>query len=875
MNQIGKYRIIKELGKGGMGTVYQAEDTVIGRTVALKIIKDEVSDDAELKERFFREAKWAGGLSHPNITVVYDVGEYKGKPYIVLEYLTGFDLKTMIQREEPLTLLQKIDIALEMLEGLSFAHERDITHRDIKPDNIRIVEGNHVKIMDFGIARPASSDLTETGMVMGTPAYMSPEQITGKKLDPRSDVFSFGVVFYELLCYKKPFTGDSTTTLAYQILLYNPHKLDLPEGDREFTDQLQAIINNCLKKNVSERYQSCRDIINALHDVRALMVSNRITDKMYLEDLKGRSVQTVVARGRELADSHRFDKARQVYEYALELDPSHQQAREELDSLDAKSAVHEEVREMLLEADSFFARNDFEKALDIYQQVLEKEPHNQDAQRNLEALQTKLAALTSRVSSTQTNMTSTGSLVAKVLVGGGVLVGAAVGLFFMLNKDESSPEAGSKPPIQDTSSNASQDIPPAPGPQTQPPSGNPEDTADEGAGNEPPSQNAANPPGRDAATPESTAANSATPTQDSPTPVEDPAVAKLRRELDDLIARVESQKKRARSIEGASRTESFANGLEAENQGLKRAAGQDPSDFRAAKDMLTNALNHYRQAGRAADANRRKASQEVDSLSDRVAAAKAEVIGDASQRDRLRAWRDAMALEQRGLDAAVRGEYDRAKTALSGALTKYAEAATEMELLLKQQADDARLAMNQAREMTRPEQRGLDTFKRAMARARAAAEAEQALDYSTATGAYREASILFQQAATTAIEPAVDSAPPSQPVATNDEDRDNQHIDRFIDTYRDLFVSRDVGALVKHMNFSKQERDNWSAFFQSAEKIELEILDRKVDLNGNEADVKLQLRLIYFNKSSRKQERREFPFNYTLKKNNDQWRRVR
>lgn len=207
MEKVGKYEIREQLGRGGMGAVYRAYDPVMEREVAIKVILDLALDVPEIKERFTREARTAGKLSHENITIVHDVGEDGGRPFIVMEYLTGSDLRTLLERHEPMTMRRKLSYAIQICRGLAYSHAKDIIHRDVKPANIRILENGRVKIMDFGIARLGSSALTSTGMVMGTPYYMSPEQIQGKKVDRRADIFSCGVLLLSSLRPGNPFAG--------------------------------------------------------------------------------------------------------------------------------------------------------------------------------------------------------------------------------------------------------------------------------------------------------------------------------------------------------------------------------------------------------------------------------------------------------------------------------------------------------------------------------------------------------------------------------------------------------------------------------------------------------------------------------------------
>ncbi|MCK5573797.1 MAG: serine/threonine protein kinase, partial [Bacteroidetes bacterium] len=246
IEKIGKYKIVDELGKGGMGIVYKAYDPVMDREVAIKVILEIAMEVPEIKARFYREARTAGKLNHENITIVHDVGEDNGKPFIVMEYLPGEDLRTLEETNYPLTLLQKLEIALNVSRGLAFSHSRDIIHRDIKPANIRITDDGKVKIMDFGIARPGSSSLTSTGTLIGTPYYMSPEQIQGRKVDRRSDIFSFGVLLYELLTYKKPFTGNEPTAVMYKIVHEEPE--NTADLDNVCPPALRDIISRILEK---------------------------------------------------------------------------------------------------------------------------------------------------------------------------------------------------------------------------------------------------------------------------------------------------------------------------------------------------------------------------------------------------------------------------------------------------------------------------------------------------------------------------------------------------------------------------------------------------------------------------------------------------
>jgi CHASE2 domain-containing sensor protein/predicted Ser/Thr protein kinase len=266
--RLGRYQVEKHLGRGGMGDVYLVHDTVINRKAALKTIRFDAENvdpkqAIELRQRFYREGKTAGALTHPNIVTVFDLGEDLGMSYIVMEYVEGATL-TQWMKKQRFNVGQIKHVIYNAAMALEHAHENGIFHRDVKPDNIMVGKIGNVKVMDFGIARAVDSTLTKTGNVMGTPAYMSPEQAHGHKIDGRSDIFSLGVILYELLTGRRPFAGDTYASLMFAIIKEDPPPPSLV--DPSVATAWDAIVMKALAKNRDERYQKAKDFAQAVKD---------------------------------------------------------------------------------------------------------------------------------------------------------------------------------------------------------------------------------------------------------------------------------------------------------------------------------------------------------------------------------------------------------------------------------------------------------------------------------------------------------------------------------------------------------------------------------------------------------------------------------
>ncbi|MFZ3323586.1 MAG: serine/threonine-protein kinase [Usitatibacter sp.] len=273
---LGRYKIVSEIGQGAMGVVYKAVDPIIDRTVAIKTINLNLSK-SELEEyeaRFQQEIKAAGRLNHPNIVTIYDVGKTDQVAYMAMEFLEGQELKDMIASGNIPPADVVVDIIAQVADGLSFAHQQDIVHRDVKPSNIMVMKNMLAKITDFGIARlPNSAVKTMTGLILGSPRYMSPEQVIGKAIDARSDIFSLGVVLYEALTGVAPFDGDNVNAIMYSTVNTTPPP---PSAhNRAVPPMLDLIVAKAMAKLLEDRYQSIKELGDDLREVRRQMDSSK------------------------------------------------------------------------------------------------------------------------------------------------------------------------------------------------------------------------------------------------------------------------------------------------------------------------------------------------------------------------------------------------------------------------------------------------------------------------------------------------------------------------------------------------------------------------------------------------------------------------
>ena len=361
--KIGKYDVLREIGRGGMGKVYCAVDPTIGRMVAIKQVTAVVSDDPDLLKRFYREAQSTGKLQHPNIVTLHDLGEQDGVPYLVMEYLEGDSLEKIIHEKRPYTVAEKLNIIIQVCEGLAYAHQRQITHRDIKPGNIVVLNDGGVKIVDFGIAQFGNERYTRTGQVVGSLYYMSPEQIQDADIDSRSDIYSTGIVLYEFLTGSVPFRGkDPASTLA-KILHDNPPSLAQAFG--LYGPDLDDVVRRALSKDRNVRYGSMEDFAFDLRTLEEKLSRDLIDNSL-------RSAESCMA-------AREYEKAKDYLRQVLKLDKQHRRANEllrEVQSQIQRQLIGEQVRQLRQRADEALGLRNWDEALAALDQAIKLDGGN-------------------------------------------------------------------------------------------------------------------------------------------------------------------------------------------------------------------------------------------------------------------------------------------------------------------------------------------------------------------------------------------------------------------------------------------------------------------------------------------------------------------
>lgn len=433
LKRLGKYELIEEVGRGTMGRVYKAQDPFIGRMAALKTISGTLVGEPEFLDRFYREARSAGTLQHANIVTIYELGTEGDTPFIAMEFLEGESLEKVIERRSDLTIAQKVGFMVPVCSALDFAHKRGIVHRDIKPANVMITRDGAVKVVDFGIARLMDASHTQTNMIIGTLGYMSPQQIRGERADERSDIWAVGVMFYELLCYQRPFDGTNQATLMMNIANDATQPPPLKQFSPNCGPALEGLVAKMLHKDIQQRYQSMEEVLCDLEPAwrhlqeagvadliangeeliraedyprardalrKALQIDSRNSrGKTLLEEVNARLRQTqirsqlasLLAKTQALLGDRRYPEAKAEAETALRLDPASTVARELLTEAEAGAERARLVEQGLHAAKQRLAEGALEEAAQQAQQVLARETGNTQALALQKQIQDQMA----------------------------------------------------------------------------------------------------------------------------------------------------------------------------------------------------------------------------------------------------------------------------------------------------------------------------------------------------------------------------------------------------------------------------------------------------------------------------------------------------
>ena len=371
-----RYQIFEELGKGGMGKVYKVLDKDIDEKIAIKLLKPEIASEEKIIERFQNELKFARKITHKNVCRMYDLNKFEGTPYITMEYVSGEDLKSSIKRMGPLSAGKAIFITKQICEGLIEAHKLGVIHRDLKPQNIMIDKAGNAHIMDFGIALSLNAKgLTTAGMMIGTPDYMSPEQVEAKDVDQRSDIYSLGVIVYEMLTRRVPFEGDTALSIALK------HKTEMPKNPREINEhvpeELSNVILKCMEKNREKRYQKVEELLSELSDIEESIpttdgvlpkkkptTSREITARFKLKKLLI-PVFVVIAIAIVGIILFRFT------------------APSKISGISSSPATPPETEEYITAANNFWRDKSYVKSIDQFKKILDIEPKNFEAQLSI------------------------------------------------------------------------------------------------------------------------------------------------------------------------------------------------------------------------------------------------------------------------------------------------------------------------------------------------------------------------------------------------------------------------------------------------------------------------------------------------------------
>jgi eukaryotic-like serine/threonine-protein kinase len=367
LTNIGKYEIVAELGQGAMGIVYKARDPLIGRMVALKTITSGLSGKPELLERFYQEARSAGALQHPNIVTIFELGKEGDTPYIAMEFLEGDSLEKIVARRDAMPLSKKIGFMSQICSALDYAHKHGVIHRDIKPGNIMLTKDGTVKVVDFGIARLVDTSKTQTGLMIGTPAYMSPQLLRGERADERADIWALGVMLYEMIAYQRPFLGDNPAALMWNIISQQPKPLrEVAPG---CPAEIEEVVGKMLEKEAPLRLQTMEDVLLELDPLYKRLQRDRLGE--------------LVAQSQQLIENQELQKAQSLLREALHLDSSNSEAKTLLDRVGAeirRMQAQARAKDQLAKAQGLFDAGRLEEAKTEADSALRIDPKYEPAQ---------------------------------------------------------------------------------------------------------------------------------------------------------------------------------------------------------------------------------------------------------------------------------------------------------------------------------------------------------------------------------------------------------------------------------------------------------------------------------------------------------------
>ena len=378
MQLLGKYEIISEIGRGAMGAVYKARDPLIDRLVALKTITGGPSAQSNLLDRFYQEARSAGALQHPNIVTIYELGHEKNTPFIAMEYLEGESLDRIIEQHPVLPLSVKLGYIVRVCDALAYAHQHNVVHRDVKPANIMVTKEGVVKVVDFGIARLTDMSMTQPNMMIGSRAYMSPQLYKGERADARSDIWAIGVTLYELLAYRRPFTGDSEAELMFHIIYEKPE--DLQSLSPECTEELAPIVSKMLEKKSEDRYQSMDDVLHAIEPI--------------WKAAQQTTVSGLLADCQELVVAKDLQRAQALLRKALHIDVGNSQAKSMLEKVSVelrRSEILPRLQEHLSRGDGFLKAGRLREAKSEAEAALGLDSKHEPARKLIEEVESAVA----------------------------------------------------------------------------------------------------------------------------------------------------------------------------------------------------------------------------------------------------------------------------------------------------------------------------------------------------------------------------------------------------------------------------------------------------------------------------------------------------